>query len=146
MFNVSLGLSIFGLISVALIMLPNIIWAIYPPKEDILSSNATSSWLDIIENICRYAMIALFIGFVGKTDLTSNKTFLVFAIICLGIYYLLWVVYYFGNARKLVLMGLAFIPTIYFLSISLWLGNYLSIIPNVIFTVCHIIITIRNYQ
>lgn len=142
------GFSLKGLICFMLVMAPNIIWMIVPPANDILAGNNSAYPLfDIVLNVSQWLMVALLIIFINKEGSNKKRTrkLLGAAAFCLAGYYILWVCYFAGVVNPWSLVGMAVLPSIYFIFVVSWLRNYIAIIPTVIFGITHIVITCLNY-
>jgi len=137
-----IGFSPEGLIGSLLVILPNILWAIMPSANNVLVENSVDiPSLDLIMNICRFALIALLVLVVNKSRKEDKKAkhLLVSAIVCLLVYYVSWALFYGGTTNPwLFIIGLALAPSVLFVSLALWLGNKPALIPAVIFTVLHV--------
>ena len=147
--NYKIGFSVKGFISFILVMIPNIIWAVAPPAVDILSqNNAVYPVFDWIMNICRFIIVALLVLLINIAGNTKKRTWLFVApgLLCLFGYCISWGLYYGGNVNPwLFVAGLAAAPSLYFIFVGLWLKNYLSLLPSVLFAVIHITVTYLNF-
>ena len=145
--NYEMGFSIYGIIIYLLLMLPNIVWQIFPPINNLLLIDTVSyPILDIFEWIFRI-LIILFLIFLINKDKTKNKTsYIGVAIAFLAIYYITWLLYYFGIVNPwIIILGMGITPVFYFSFAGLWLRNYLLLIPSLIFGIVHMIISILSY-
>ena len=144
-----IGFSVKGFAAFLCVMIPNIIWAVLPPTNDILAGNNSDNPIyDVILNICRLLIVALLVFLVNKTEKESRtpKALLGVSVFCLLGYFMSWVLYYLGNTNPwLLLIGLAASPSLYFIFIGLWLKNYPAILPSIIFAIIHIAITYANF-
>ena len=144
--NYSLGFSVYGLVTVALVMAPNILWMFFPPANDVLATGQTSLPLpDILENAGRIALFVLLVLLVNRQGETGRRSFLTVAVACLAGYYLLWGLYFAGIAAPALLVGMAVLPSACFLCVTLWLRNYIALVPALLFAATHICITCYNY-
>lgn len=146
--NYKIGFSLTGLIAFIIPMIPNVFWAVLPPVSSSLPANdAAIPAIGVIGSICQSLMIAIQILLINKERKTtkSKKWIAAIALICLLGYLLSWVVYYKVTITPLLLLGMAVLPSIYFICVGLYLDNYLSIIPAVTFAVIHITTTAENY-
>jgi hypothetical protein len=133
-----------GLISFLLVMIPNFIWMTCPPLIDpLVNMIAPSTWLYILMNVSQWSMIMMICVLVRRRTETgkSTKFYLVFAKVCLIVYYLLWIGYYSGFTNRYILLGMAWFPSLLFIFVGLWLKNYWALIPSTIFLCTHIFIT-----
>lgn len=145
--NYKFGFSPTGLILYALQLLPNIIWMLVPPANNILAEN-TSAYpiLNIIEQAFGITTVAMLILLINKGGGKNSKLYIELAILFLAGYYIAWIFYYIGVASPwLLIIGIAAMPPLYFLFVGLWMRNYAVLIPCVIFGVAHITITCSNY-
>lgn len=142
------GFSIRGFLSFILAMIPNIIWMIIPPANDILAQNSASQPVfDIILNISQWVMIAALIILINKTtkDNKRGRLFVGLAVLCLMIYYISWILYYTGIVNPWMLVAMAIFPTLYFIFVEFWIKNYIALMPSIIFGIIHTVITYSNY-
>ena len=129
------------------LLLPNIIWQLFPPINDVLLTNITSyQYLDTLEWIVRISIIILLIFLLNK-EVSKNKTsYIGIAIVFLAIYYISWILYYLGIVSpELIILGMVIPPIFYFFFTGLWLKNYILLIPTVIFGIIHLTISNLNY-
>lgn len=133
-----------GLIAFLLVMIPNFIWMAYPPEiNPLVGMIAPYDWLNIVMNVSQWIMIAMICILIRPRIEKGNsrKLYLVSAIVCLIIYYLLWIGYYNGFTSKHILLGMAWIPSLLFIFVVLWLKKYWALIPSIIFLSIHTFIT-----
>lgn len=140
------GFSPYGLLAVALVMLPNLLYVFAAPPNDVLAGNAASFALwNVLENIGRFALMAV-LAFVRPTRTTRRKALpAVLALCALAAYYVLWALYFAGAVHSLLLLGLAVFPVLFFLGAALWIPNLPAFIPLALFGAVHIVITTANY-
>lgn len=144
--NYRFGFSLKGFISFVLIMIPNILWINFPPTNDILlGNNADNPIFYIVLNISQWFMIALLVILINKTNEKRERKFIAAAGLCLAGYYILWVCYFIGIINPWFLIGMALLPSMYFIFVELWMRNYIAIIPSIVFGIIHIAITYSNY-
>ena len=129
--------------------LPNRIWAVLPPTNDILAGNNSNNTIyDVVLNICRLLIVALLVLLRNKTEKEKKtaKALLGVSVFCLLGYIMSWVLYYLGNTNPwLLVVGLAASSSLYFIFIGLWLKNYPVVLPSFIFAIIHIAITHKNF-
>ena len=145
--NYAFGFSLLGLLFYALQLLPNIIWMVKPPANNVLTQNSSPyKILNITEQGCGILTVALLILLVNKSGEGTPIFYLVLAILFLLGYYIAWVFYYKGVVHPwLLIIGIAAMPPLYFISVGLWLNNLIALIPCVIFGIAHIVITCSTY-
>jgi hypothetical protein len=145
--NYGFGLSLIGLIFYALQLLPNIVWMLAPPANNVLAKNSSVyPILNIIERVSGIITVALLILLINKSGGRSSNLYIGLAILFLAVYYSAWIFYYQGMiAPWLLIIGIAAMPPLYFLFVGLWMKNYAALIAGVVFGVTHITITCSNY-
>lgn len=140
------GFSLGGLIICLLVMAPNIVWMLAPPANDPLAANsAVWPWLDIAESIARFATMISLVFVVNRKSEARTRTLAVSAAVCLGLYYVLWGLYFAGMASSWALLGMAVFPSCYFVLSALWMRNGIAALSAGIFGIAHIAITCGNY-
>lgn len=145
--NYVFGFSLIGLIFYALQLLPNIIWLLAPPANNVLTKNSSAyPILNIIEQVYGIMTVALLILLINKDVGRNSNLYIGLAILFLVGYYIAWIFYYKGVVSPwLLIIGIAAMPPLYFLFVGLWVKNYVVLLPCVIFGVIHITITCSNY-
>lgn len=144
--DISLGwLNIFGLIIVILMMVPNIIYA---KKFKNQENKCKNKFMNLMEQIGRYASIFLMVFNIGIAEFGfySLNVFVVYVIgnfLLLLIYWAVWFSY-FREQKLWNSLLLAILPTIIFLLNGITLMHILLIISAVIFGLGHIYITYKN--
>lgn len=138
-------LNIYGLITMIIIMIPNVIFAI---KEKNFESKYHNKTVELIEQIGRFGSMGLMIFNIPLLDygywFTNGKALYVFSIAILStLYCIVWFLYFQkASSEKAIL--LAIIPTILFLSSGIIQGKILLIISSILFGITHVIITYYN--
>lgn len=142
-----LGLSKQGLLAVMLVMLPNLVYAIYQPATNPLAQgNAAELWLDIAENIGRFGVMLSLIFIINReTAPRTCKTTALMAAVSLIFYYALWVCYLLGVSSGPVLLGLAVFPSIFFFVMAYRLRNLPAMAFAGLFGLAHIAVTTWNH-
>lgn len=140
------GFSLKGLIAFLIIMFPNIFWMIVPPTNNFLSTNSSNiEALNIIMTVSQWAMVALLIFIVRKTVCPAkNFIYKLICLLCIGIYYLFWTLYYLNKTSPIIFIGMAVFTCAFFILFILWQKNYPALIPAIIFSLFHIAITVSN--
>lgn len=143
-----LGFSLRGIVIYMLQLLPNIIWMLIPPVNDILAENNSAyPVFNIIEHVFGIVTVAVLILLVNKgSERKKRVKYIGLAAVFLTGYYISWIFYYTGVVSPWILVaGIAGMPPLYFLFAGLWLENYAAVIPCVIFGITHVAITCSNY-
>lgn len=129
----------FGLIIVALMLIPNIIWAIRHRGEQNKCKNRT---MNILEQIGRYGCMLLMVFNIGISEFgfPTPASFLVYLLsntVLLLAYWVLWIVYAKRQTSFCTVM-LAVLPTLIFLLCGVMLRHWLLVGFSVLFGVAHI--------
>lgn len=135
-----------GLIIFLLPMIPNLFFFLLPASAGAASSVSSTKILDFLEHGSQGIFIFLLIFFVSNKASELNSPYTIAMGIMLGLYYLLWVLYFTNHVTLLIQLGLAVLPVIYFILGELWLHNAIAIIPTLLFGIFHFIITLSNYS
>jgi hypothetical protein len=143
--NYSFGFSWKGLLVFLLPMIPNLFYFLIPVANKSVSTANKSNFLDLLEHASQAIFIFMLIFVVSKKASEVLCTYTFGMVILLLFYYVLWIIYFTGNANLVILLGLAILPVVYFILSEFWLHNYLAIIPTTFFGIVHVIITYRNY-
>lgn len=146
--NYRFGFSLKGLIAFLLVMIPNVVWMIVPPMNNPIAENSASYPIfDIVVTVSQVTMIALLIALISEESRNSKsiKKYFKLACFCLVGYYIGWIGYYMGVIYPWMIFSMSVLPSVYFISIELWLKNYIAIIPSIVFGITHIAITYSNY-
>lgn len=144
-------INLFGGLMVALLILPNIVYAIRQMLEKDLEKEKHKKpknqhrWLHITEQIGRYSCIVLMWLplFIGRFVLPSAVLILLYivgAAILILVYYLLWCLYFEQPLRKYAL-SLAILPAVLFLFCGIVLCHPALIVAAVLFGASHIYLT-----
>ena len=138
-------LNIFGLIIVALILIPNIIYAIAVKGQ---KNKCKNMFMNILEQVGRYACMLLMIFNVGIAEFGFSNVALFLAYlfgnaVLLVAYWVVWMLYFkkpsFGKQ-----IALAVIPTAIFLLCGVTMGHWLLVVFAVVFGVAHVYVTCKN--
>ncbi|WP_334074094.1 MULTISPECIES: hypothetical protein [Paenibacillus] len=145
--NYGFQFSLIGLLLYALQLLPNIIWKLVPPANNVLTKNSSAyNILNIIEGLFGVITVILMVVLIGKVEGRNSNLYIGLAMLFLAAYYISWIFYYNGVvAPWLLILGIASMPPLYFFFVGLWMKNYVLLVPCAIFGMTHILITCMNY-
>ena len=140
-------LNLFGFAIVVLMLVPNIIYGIKYKERENLCRN---KWMNILEQIGRFASIFLMIFHVGVAELGfgSVNAFLVYLfgnIVLLLAYFVIWMLFFKKNTLWKG-MALAIIPTFLFLLSGLTMRHTLLVGSAILFGIGHIYVSYVNYK
>ena len=143
--NYKFGFSWNGFIVFLLPMIPNIFYFLIP-VSDVSKNNVNSHLiLNVLEHGSQAIFIFLLIFVIRKQTSEILCPYTIVMSIMLIFYYVLWIFYFTGNANLVILLGMAILPVVYFISAEMWLHNYLAIIPTILFGIVHVIITYNGF-
>lgn len=134
-----------GLLLVALIMLPNIIWSFLPPKNDILATVQSSPILDIIVSISRFSLMFSYIFTQRRNFQLKRISIHLSWVIWILFYYVCWIFYYYGFQNPFLLLLMALFPSLAFIVFGLVKRNWLGIIPSIFFLIFHLLTIIIDF-
>ena len=138
-------INFFGLILLALLLAPNLIWAIYHKGE---KNKCANRLMNVLEQIGRYGCMLLMVFNIGIAEFgfASPNAFLVYlfgsAALLLG-YWAFWIVY-FKKQTPFAALLLAILPTLLFLLCGLTLRHWPLVFFSLLFGVAHIYVTVQN--
>lgn len=135
-----------GLIIIAVIMIPNIIYAL--TRKDGCQDGYKNKFAEIFEQIGRYGCFAFMIFNIPYTyfNFWFDRAFIVYitvnSLLCAA-YLIFWVIFWKkSNMAKAILLSL--LPTCIFLFSGITLANIPLMVSAVIFAPCHILISCKN--
>ena len=138
-------LNVFGLILVILLLIPNIVYAIKVKDQKNLCTN---KFMNILEQIGRYACMFLMVFNIGIAEFGfgSVAAFLIYGIgnvLLLLSYWIIWMLYFHKQSfgKQIVL---AILPTCLFLLSGITMRHYLLILFGLVFGVGHVYVTYKN--
>lgn len=138
--------NIYGLIIIAVIMIPNIVFAIKIKNGfENLWHNKT---VEILEQIGRFSCFGLMIINIPHTytGFWFDKALIVYLTVngvLVAAYCLIWIIYFRKNCLFRA-AALSIIPSVIFLFSSIMLLNIPLIAASLVFVPCHILISIKN--
>ena len=138
--------NVFGLIFMAVIMIPNVIFAL--KCKDGFENQWKNRWVEAIEQIGRFGCFGFMIIHIPGTwfGWWSDEAFAVYLIvdtILAALYCLIWIVCFRKNSVFRAL-ALSIIPSVLFLFSGIMSRSVLLIIAAVLFAPSHIAISYKN--
>ena len=146
--NYKLGFSLKGFTAFMLIMIPNVIWMIKPPVYNPIAGNSIPYPIfDLVANVSQTIMIALLIILIPKKTGKGKAIKINFSLasFCLVGYFIAWISYYNGISFPWLYVSMAVLPSVFFISIDLWLNNYIAVVPSIVFGITHVAFTCHNF-
>lgn len=143
-----MSINIFGLVFMAAIMIPNIIFAI--KCKGALENKWKNKAVEVLEQVGRYGCCLFMIVNIPKTwfGWWSDEAFAVYLIadaVLVSAYCVIWAICFKKNNLFRVL-SLSIIPSLIFLFSGIMSRSVFLIISAVIFAPCHIIISYKNFK
>lgn len=139
-------INIFGLVSVVLMLIPNILYAIKFKGQETKCKCCRSMY--ILEQIGRYGSMFLMVFNIGIAEFgfASKIYFDIYVTSNIILIVAYWFVYgfYFYRRKNLKSMALAIIPSCIFLIDGILLRHYLLVSFAIIFALSHICITRKD--
>ncbi|WP_218059063.1 hypothetical protein [Orenia metallireducens] len=138
---------------VTVVLLPNLLFVIFPPKNIPNGLQDVHLFFTIIERIGIIAFIVILLtSNVSFINLNINL-FLLLMILCIVVYYSLWLRYVLkGQDFSLLFTPLLFIPipmaifpVSYFLFASFWINSIYLAITTLIFAIGHFVNSWNSY-
>ena len=142
-----IGINVFGLLIVALMLIPNIIYAIkYSGQEN----KCTNKVMNILEQVGRYGSMILMVLNVEIVtfEFSSIEFFMLYFmgnVLLILLYWIVWILF-FVKRKAWKAMMLALLPAIIFVMSGITLGNVLLLISGLLFGVAHMYVTRKNYS
>ena len=138
-------LNIWGLIIVALLLIPNIIYAV---KQKNRGNKCTNKCMNILEQIGRYGSMFLIVFNIGLAEFgfSSAEAFIVYVfgnMLLMISYWFVWLLY-FKKKTYWKQIALAIIPAGIFLLSGITMLHYLLVVFAVIFGTGHLYVTNKN--
>lgn len=129
-------ISLMGLIIVALLLLPNMIFTV---KKQATTGCYVKSWIDTVEKVTRITTMLLMIFQLGVEGFHSILAFLIYLFgnaILVITYWVVWILYKKKQTlrRRMILVE---IPCIVYLLCAVTLRHWLLLVSAVIFAVSH---------
>ena len=140
------GFDVWALVLFFIIMIPNFIWFAVPAPNDILRGESITKTVDVTASICQVLMVMSLCIFIHQDRKKISITrFIMTTVICCLLYFLCWILYYFGVTNAVFILGLTIFPCLAFLFFAIDRKNMIAVISASIFMVCHLIYGMVNY-
>lgn len=141
-----LRFDIWGALLFLIIMIPNFIWFAVPAPNDILRQESITPIVDTIGSVCQIIFVAALCIVINKERGSIRiSPLLISSAVCIGLYFLGWVLYYNGIVNPMVIIYLTLPPCVAFILFALDRKNFIALIPAACFTICHLIYGIANF-
>lgn len=138
-------LSIFGLIVVTFIMIPNVIYAAKNKDE---KNKCTNKAMNIIEQIGRYGSIFFMIFNIGlfENGFALDEAYVLWLVGTATLILAYWIIwgFYLKKKRTVFALALAIIPSLIFISSGFLMRHWLLLLFGALFSIGHIYVTHKN--
>ena len=146
--NIRIGFSVFGFIIVLFQSLPNIIWALFPPKINPLEGNASSIlFVEYGEHILGVAIVTLLLFLVNTAQKKAIPnvplTYVGFAAILL--YWLCWALYFCTIQPYPLIYAMVILPPVAFFCAGAAQKIYIISVASVLFLALHLTVALENF-
>lgn len=149
-----MGLHLLGFIIPIFVLLPNLIFIFFQPRDTPNSLASPPLIITLLERIGQAACFTMPIVFGRLVAAQSFGLPAALMALCLLVYYGCWVRYYSSGRVFEVLfkpwlnipVPMAVFPALYFLLLAVWLRSWLFAVPACLFTVGHLVNSWNVYR
>ncbi|WP_340025319.1 hypothetical protein MHI24_09105 [Paenibacillus sp. FSL K6-1096] len=142
-----MGLHLVGFIIPILVLLPNLIFILFPPRDTPKSLPSSPLIFTLLERAGQAACFTLPIVFGRLIASQPPGLAAICMALCLLIYYGCWGRYYWSGRTFAVLfqpwlgipVPMSVFPALYFLLLGAWVQSWLFVVPACLFTVGHLV-------
>ena len=128
------------------VMLPTVIWFAAPAPNDVLRTASETPVLDAVASLFQALTIGSLCFIInGERGRLRLSPLIVASIGCVVVYYLGWVLYYYGNADAWIILLLTVPPCAAFLLFATDRKNLIAALFAACFALCHLKYSIVNY-
>ena len=135
---------VYGLVIVLIMLVPNVVFALC--NKDGFENNWHSKAVEILEQVGRFGCMIFMFIVIPEISFSSDESFALYIIVNMALlllYCLLWIVFFKKN-NMVKAVSLSVIPSVIFLFSGIISFNIPLIIAAVIFSPCHILISVKN--
>lgn len=141
-----IGFDVAGLLLFLLVMLPNFLWFAVPAPNDVLRAESVTPVVDKIASVCQVLIVVCLCFVINNRRDKLRFSPLVFATtVCVIVYYIGWVLYYFGAVDTWIILMLTILPCLAFVLFAADRKNIPAIVFALAFAVCHLVFAIVNF-
>ena len=110
------GFDIMGMVIFLIVMIPNFIWFAVPAPNDILRNDSSTEIIDTIGSVFQVLFVASLCVVINKErSKLQLSPLLVSSMICIGLYFFGWILYYTGLVNPFVILLLTLPPCLAFI-------------------------------
>ena len=145
--NYNIRLDPWGLLLFAVIMLPNLIWFLYPAPNDILRRESLTPVLDKFATLCQIAMVGMLCVLRNRwQEKPIGKAWRIDIAAAVALYFAGWALYYMGWVNAPVILDLCVAPCAAFLLFSAARKNAAALLFGSLFLICHLVYGMVNFM
>lgn len=140
--------SLFGASIAVLQLLPNIIWALFPPALNRLQGNSSSLlFIEYGEHCLGVAIVIMLFFLANKNEPKAVHRTVpgIASALFIGLYWLCWVLYYCGLQPNFVIYAMVVLPPAAFFAAGLAEKVYIISLASSIFVVFHLLVALENF-
>ncbi|HOQ70698.1 MAG TPA: hypothetical protein PLU08_03000 [Bacilli bacterium] len=140
------NLEIPAIILFAVILIPNLVWAIIPPAFDPLRVESVTKGVDIATTIIQVLMIASLTLLTNEeASNVKQSPLLVTTLVMVLLYIISWVMYYASLFNIVILLGLVLCPCVAIILYAIDRKNIFGLVLASLFTIGHFIFAFANF-
>lgn len=141
------GIDTWAIWIIAVIMLPNIIWALSDLPDDILKRETLTPSLDNVMTISQVLMILALCLIRNKEtkSLSMMNSLPAISVAMCMLYYSAWIFYFSGGTDGFILTALCVTPCVALILYCLFRKNVPAMFLTLVFSVLHILRTVLNF-
>lgn len=126
-------------------LLPNIVWMVWPPACDPLAVPSCTPVADMISGVAQILMIAALVCLRWKSERKTGKSWITIAASCCAAYWLFWTMYYIGAQCPVLYVLMTIVPCLSFGAYALGRKNYPALACCAVFLAGHLYFAVANY-
>lgn len=143
--NLQLAFDPYGPAVFLLIMLPNVLWLLWPAPQDILRGASATPILDGAASAFQAVMVAASCIVYGRERRPLSKPTFAGIAAAILLYFAAWTFYYAGVTAPPVILTLCAAPCLAFLFLAAARKNAISFCAAVVFAICHTLSGLINF-
>lgn len=144
--NYRWGFDVWALALFLFLMIPTVLWILFPPLKDPLRAESVTPVVDIIGIIFQVLTVATLCFVQWNRRAYYYRIWAMAAtILCILLYSPGWILYYMKGITLASMLLMTLPPCLAFVFYALAKRNTLAVIFAAVFTVCHLIYAIVNF-
>jgi len=146
--NLRIQFSLYGLLIAVLQILPNVIWALWPPSPNALKGNVSSvTFIEYGERILGIVIIVLLILLVSTSQARGipKGKWTTISITTTALYWLCWMLYFAGVQPLPAIYAMVVLPPVTFFGAGVSKKVWLISVTSLVFLAFRLIMTFENF-